>query len=71
MSPGGFDDPEAPGNAAEHHTGKPCIEPGCDNPAGTAWGRYWCFAHNVERIRRIDAQLRAIADGLGRPEVTP
>lgn len=53
-------DPNHEGNSAKYHTGKSCIEPGCKNPAGTLWGIYWCFQHNVERLDRIDGQLRAV-----------
>ena len=55
-------DPNNPGNGAQHHTGEPCIEPGCDEPAGTAWGPWWCFGHNVERLDRIDAALQLEVD---------
>jgi hypothetical protein len=55
-----FEDPNNPGNGPEYHTGKDCIEPGCNNPAGTAWSPWWCFKCNVERIRRISGQLEAI-----------
>jgi len=57
---GRYDDPNSEGNSAKYHTGKKCIEPGCNEPAGTAWSPYWCFKHNVERIRRIDAGLEAL-----------
>ncbi len=57
-----FEDPNHPGNTAKHHTGKPCIEPGCENPAGTAWSPYWCFSCNVARIRRIDGKLAQMAE---------
>ena len=56
----GYDDPKDPGNSKRYHTGKRCIEPGCNNPAGTAWSPYWCFQHNVERINRISQQLDAM-----------
>ena len=71
MIPGGFNDPDCEGNSPAHHTGKPCTEQGCDNPAGTGWGPYWCFEHNVERIERIDRQLHDLADAPRtiRPEV--
>ncbi len=48
-------DADDPRNGSDQHTGKPCIEKGCDNPAGTAWSPHWCFPCNVERIQRIDA----------------
>jgi hypothetical protein len=57
-------DREHPGNSASHHTGKPCIEPDCGKPAGTAWSPLWCFDCNCARMRRIDASMRAIADRL-------
>lgn len=41
-------------------TGKPCIEQGCDEPAGTGWSPLWCFKHNVERIDRISRRLEAL-----------
>jgi hypothetical protein len=56
-----FDNPASPGNSPRYHTGKPCIVAGCDKPAGTAWGPYWCFEHNVDRLTRIDGQLRSLA----------
>ncbi len=58
-----FEDPNNSGNGALYHTGKPCVERGCARPAGTAWSPYWCFEHNVERIRRIDKQLQTICGG--------
>lgn len=60
----GYDDPKSKGNSSKYWTGKTCIEPGCYGPAGTAWGPYWCFKHNVERINRVDAQLVKIRDEL-------
>ena len=56
-----FEDINNEGNSALHHTGKTCIENGCENPAGTAWSPYWCFTHNVERMRHIDAQLKKLS----------
>ena len=55
-----FENPDDPRNGPEYHTGKVCCEHGCENPAGTAWSRLWCFACNVERMRRIDRQLSAL-----------
>ena len=54
-------DPNHEGNSAKYHTGKPCIEHGCTNPAGTAWSPLWCFQHNSERIRRISRSMETIA----------
>lgn len=51
-----FDDPNDPGNAPEHHTGKPCVL--CQKrPAGTAWSPVFCFECNVARINRINKQF--------------
>lgn len=55
-----FEDPTDVGNSPKYHTGKPCIEPGCGRPAGTAWSPYWCFECNVKRIKRIDHQLEML-----------
>ncbi len=55
-----FEDPNHIGNSPAYHTGKPCIEPGCERPAGTAWSEHWCFECNVERIRRIDKALNEL-----------
>lgn len=55
-----FEDPSDPGNGPEYHTGKPCIEAGCDRPAGTAWSPYWCFECNVKRIKRVSDQFEEL-----------
>ena len=34
-----------------------CIVAGCMEPAGTWWSTLWCFAHNVERMDRINGQF--------------
>ena len=53
-----YKDPKHIGNSEKYHTGKKCIEPGCDNLAGTAWSPFWCFTCNVKRIEKIDEQLK-------------
>lgn len=53
--------PRSPANGRKYHTGKTCIEPGCNEPAGTAWGPHWCWRHNAERLDRISAGFKAIA----------
>ena len=58
-----YENQEYEGNSAKYHTGKPCIENGCTNPAGTVWSPYWCFQCNVKRMRRIDAAFKKIAKG--------
>ena len=57
----GYDDPNHVGNSVKHHTGKLCIEK-CGRPAGTAWGKYWCFECNVKRINKISEQLQVVAE---------
>jgi hypothetical protein len=61
--PGGYNDPDAPGNTDPEHR-RPdlqCADQPCDEVPGTAWSPYWCFAHNVERIDRITRQLDELA----------
>jgi hypothetical protein len=52
-----YEDPKDPYNSDFYWTGKPCVEMGCEKPAGTYWSRLWCFDHNVKRMRRIDKSL--------------
>lgn len=52
-----FEDPDHKGNSEKYHTGKICIEDGCDNKAGTAWSPYWCFKCNVTRMNSISESL--------------
>lgn len=37
-----------------------CVERGCNEPAGTPWGKLWCADHDDERLNRLDRQLREI-----------
>jgi len=60
MSVEAFEDINHPGNGPKYHTKNKCIESGCTDQAGTAWSPYWCFVHNVERIRRINGQLKML-----------
>lgn len=53
-----YDDLDHKYNSAKYHTGKPCVESGCDLPAGTWWSPLWCQKHNAERIERISKALR-------------
>lgn len=55
-----YEDPNHPANGPEHHTGKKCIAPGCNNPAGTAWSPFWCQSCNANRMNRIDESMRDI-----------
>jgi hypothetical protein len=54
------------GYGQKYHTGKECIEPGCHEPAGTAWGPYWCKQHDIERKERVSAALAQVAADLKR-----
>lgn len=64
-----YEDPADPLNAATYHTGKPCIEKGCANPAGTHWSKFWCQPCNATRMRRISENLeRELARLEGRSE---
>ncbi len=56
-----FEDPNHEGNSKKYHTKKLCIERGCPNMAETAWNPYWCFKHNVERMRKITEELNKLA----------
>ena len=55
-----FENPNHSGNSDKYHTGKTCIEKGCEKPAGTAWGLFWCFEHNVKRMGGITKKLEEI-----------
>lgn len=59
------EDPADVNNSARYHTGKPCIEDGCELPAGTAWSPHWCQKHNAERMERI---TKSLLDGLAKLE---
>ena len=52
-----WNDPGAPQNGEQWHTGERCIEPGCANPAGTAWSRLWCQSCNGERMERLSERF--------------
>ena len=58
-------DPSDSMNGPQHHTGRPCKESGCGEPAGTAWGPHLCQRHNAEQLDRINrslADLRALVE---------
>lgn len=48
------------GHVCQKPSGRPCVEYGCELPAGTHWGPLWCPEHDEERLNRIAAGL----DGL-------
>lgn len=52
-----YENPDFEGNSEKYHTGKKCTVKGCDHPAGTWWSPFFCFEHNVERLKRITAGL--------------
>lgn len=52
-----YENPDDPLNAASYHTGRPCIERGCERPAGTHWSRFWCQPCNAARMKRISGVL--------------
>ena len=52
-----YQDPDNPKNGPEFHTGKICIESGCERLAGTRWSPLWCFQCNVVRMDRISKAL--------------
>jgi len=58
-----YRDPNNKGNAVEFLTGKPCVEPGCGHPAGTAWSEHWCFRCNVKRMDRVNESLEKLERG--------
>lgn len=62
-----YENPDHDGNSSKWHTGKRCVEKGCGKPAGTWWSPLWCFEHNVDRMRRISANLE---DAAKRAELT-
>jgi hypothetical protein len=53
-----YEDPGDEANSAIFHSGGPCIERGCERPAGTAWSPFWCQPCNAARMRRIGASMR-------------
>lgn len=52
-----YEDPANPNNSPAYHTGKPCVEPDCSNPAGTAWSPFWCQACNARRLELVSTGL--------------
>lgn len=66
-----YQDPSDPLNAASYHTGKKCVERGCDRSAGTHWSKFWCQPCNAARLGRIGGFLRhevARHEGMVPPE---
>ena len=62
-----FEDPHDPLNGVQYRTGNPCVEPGCDRPAGTAWSRYWCQPCNALRMNGINLSFaRMVAEAKGK-----
>jgi len=46
-----------PFHVCQKPSGRTCVEEGCDLPAGTLWGPFWCPRHDQERLDRISASL--------------
>jgi hypothetical protein len=63
-----YADPDDPLNGPKYHTGKPCIEVDCENPAGTAWSPLWCQPCNAVRMRRLSRGMDEIAKRFGMDE---
>jgi hypothetical protein len=53
-----YQDPNDPLNATSYHTGKKCVERGCDRIAGTHWSKLWCQPCNAARMGRISGFLQ-------------
>lgn len=57
-----YQDPNDSLNGPQYRTGKPCIEPGCERPAGAHWSRHWCQPCNAKRMDRITRSLEQLAN---------
>ena len=59
-----YQDPDDTLNDKKYHTGKRCVwregDLACDNPAGTAWSKFWCQKHNAARMDGIGESLEKI-----------
>ena len=51
-------------HVCQEPSGQPCVEDGCDKPAGTWWGPLWCPDHDVERLDRISRNLKSMVASL-------
>jgi len=47
-------------HVCQRPSGRHCDVRGCDQPAGTLWGPYWCPEHDKERLDRISASFAEI-----------
>jgi hypothetical protein len=47
-------------HVCQEPSGKTCIEPGCESPAGTWWGPLWCPDCDQARLDAISAQFEAL-----------
>ena len=50
------------GHVCMRPSGRECIEPGCENTAGTVWGPLWCPDCDQARLDRVSAGFDAVAD---------
>lgn len=48
------------GHVCQKLSGRVCVEDGCNELAGTAWGPLWCPDHDRERLDRVSAQMESI-----------
>lgn len=64
--PDAYADVTHPDNGPAYWTGLPCINEGCDRPAGTGWSHLWCFRCNVRRMDKITRSLEEIHEQLVR-----
>lgn len=55
------------GHTCAEPSGRTCTETGCDQPAGTRWGPYWCPDHDAQRLDRITTQMSALSGKLAGP----
>lgn len=53
-----------PQHVCHRPSGRTCHTEGCNQPAGTTWGPYWCPQHDKERLDRITASLEAMLGGM-------
>ena len=67
MAPDRAHDPKDSMNGGRYHTGRPCTERGCLEPAGTAWGPNLCQRHNAEQLDRMSRSLARLGTQVDPP----
>lgn len=53
------------GHTCDDPSGRVCIVPDCDQPAGTIWGPYWCPTHDEERLDNVTAGFENLLTKFG------